>query len=37
MITADRITEIFCAVDVFCKEFDKQSFYIEDNKQLMLF
>ncbi len=24
MITADKITEIFCAVDEFCKEFDKQ-------------
>ena len=24
MITADKITEIFCAVDEFCKEFDNQ-------------
>ena len=24
MITADKITEIFCAVDEFCKEIDKQ-------------
>ena len=31
MITADKITEIFCAVDEFCKEFDKQI----DKKSLM--
>lgn len=24
IITNDKITEIFCAVDEFCKEFDKQ-------------
>ena len=24
MITDDKVTEIFCAVDEFCKEFDKQ-------------
>ena len=24
MITEDKITEIFCAVDEFCKEFDKE-------------
>ena len=31
MITADKTTEIFCAVDEFCKEFDKQI----DKKSLM--
>lgn len=31
MITDDKITEIFCAVDEFCKEFDKQV----DKKSLM--
>ena len=24
MITDNKITEIFCAVDEFCKEYDKQ-------------
>ena len=31
MITEDKITEIFCAVDEFCKEFDKKM----DKKSLM--
>ena len=31
MITEDKITEIFCAVDEFCKEFDKEV----DKKSLM--
>ena len=31
MITADKITQIFCAVDEFCKEFDKEI----DKKSLM--
>ena len=31
MITADKITEIFCAVDEFFKEFDKEV----DKKSLM--
>ena len=31
MITEDKITEIFCAVDEFCKEFDKEM----DKKSLM--
>ena len=31
MIADDKITEIFCAVDEFCKEFDKQV----DKKSLM--
>ena len=31
MITNDKITEIFCAVDEFCKEFDKQT----DKKSLI--
>lgn len=31
MIAADKITEIFCAVDEFCKEFDKEI----DKKSLM--
>ena len=31
MITEYKITEIFCAVDEFCKEFDKQI----DKKSLM--
>ena len=31
MITADKITEIFCAVDEFCKEFDVEM----DKKSLM--
>ena len=31
MITTDKITEIFCAVDEFCKEFDKEI----DKKSLM--
>lgn len=31
MITNDKITEIFCAVDEFCKEFDKHM----DKKSLM--
>ena len=31
MITKDKITEIFCAADEFCKEFDKEM----DKKSLM--
>ena len=31
MITDYKVTEIFCAVDEFCKEFDKQI----DKKSLM--
>ena len=31
MITADKITQIFCVVDEFCKEFDKEI----DKKSLM--
>ena len=44
MITKDKVTEIFCIIDEFDKNFDfenkldaLQGYYIEDSKQLSLF